>query len=140
MLAVHRSIPLKIGLSQLLLHIRNIPYACFEFHLMIDLTTRVLILILTSYFSADAESRNVPQVTKRINDGDVSFSNNMEWNWQSVGDKFLNGAYFVAGGASPDSGIYSKATSTSRIVPAEIVPDITREAGPLLCHPSGGFC
>lgn len=77
------------------------------------------------------------QVTKRIDDGDDSFKNADQWNWQSRGDKFLNGAYFVSGGDQNPS-LFSKATSHDQIMPVDLVPEITGGAGPLLCLASTG--
>ncbi|KAG0554802.1 hypothetical protein KC19_12G120300 [Ceratodon purpureus] len=88
----------------------------------------------------NAPDTNDKQVTKRIDDGDPDYKQCLSWNWLSEGDLFLNGAYFVSGGAAPGSYVYSKAVSTASRVPVDKVGAITRDAGPLACSPNAGIC
>jgi pectate lyase len=79
-------------------------------------------------------------VTKRIDDGGPDYKQCLSWNWQSDGDLFLNGAYFVPGGAAPGSSQYSQAVSTPSRVTVDMVGAITNDAGPLACSPYAGLC
>nr|XP_024368799.1 probable pectate lyase 5 [Physcomitrium patens]PNR62046.1 hypothetical protein PHYPA_000470 [Physcomitrium patens] len=72
------------------------------------------------------------EVTKRINDGGPNYGGWQSWNWASSGDVFLGGSYFTGSGAKATSAsVYAKAYSTSSR-PADMVPAITKSAGPLM--------
>ena len=72
------------------------------------------------------------QVTKRINDGGSSYGGPLKWNWKSVGDSFMSGAYFTGSGAQTSAQAYAKATSCAAR-PASMVTSMTSKAGPLSC-------
>ena len=72
------------------------------------------------------------QVTKRINDGGNSYGGPLKWNWKSVGDSFMSGAYFTGSGAQTSAQAYAKATSCAAR-PAYLVSSMTSKAGPLSC-------
>ncbi|XP_073395839.1 probable pectate lyase 8 isoform X3 [Physcomitrium patens] len=77
------------------------------------------------------------EVSKRLQDGDDGSLSN--WNWQSSGDVFLNGAFFTASGAPLGSQVYSTALNDVTALPATMVATITADAGPLACA-SEGIC
>lgn len=77
---------------------------------------------------------NFNKVTKRIKDGGADFEDWSNWNWQSAGDLFLNGAFFTPSGAPSTSQVYDKVASLDAR-PASMVPTMTRDAGPLMCTP-----
>ncbi|KAL3628074.1 hypothetical protein CASFOL_028176 [Castilleja foliolosa] len=68
------------------------------------------------------------EVTKRVN----LDSNAKNWAWQSRGDVFQNGAFFIASGAGASSS-YARATSTVAR-PARLVRIMTRDAGSNYCQ------
>jgi len=85
------------------------------------------ILSQGNYFSPSDKK----EVTKRINDNGPTFGGWQKWNWASSGDVFLKGAYFVGSGAKASSAsVYAKAFSTSSR-PGNLVPALTKAAGPL---------
>lgn len=68
----------------------------------------------------------VQQVTKRVEPWERSWKH---WNWRSVGDLMLNGAYFTASGrAAPGS--YARASSLAA-KSSSMVGMITSSAGAL---------
>lgn len=79
-----------------------------------------------------SDDANVKQVTKRVTPGDEGEEANevwQDWNWRSVGDQMLNGAYFVPSGSMADDS-YALASSLGA-KPAVFVETLTEEAGVL---------
>lgn len=71
------------------------------------------------------------QVTKRVNDGGGTYGGWQSWNWNSAGDVFLNGAYFVNSGAQEQTtSVYAQAISVAPLS-GQRTPAITAAAGPL---------
>ncbi|KAL2609662.1 hypothetical protein R1flu_028235 [Riccia fluitans] len=66
------------------------------------------------------EAGDTKPVTKHLDD---------TGNWRSVGDLFLNGAWFKPSGEGSSSSIYSK-TNSFTALPASQVPSLTANAGP----------
>ncbi|CAJ2649472.1 unnamed protein product [Trifolium pratense] len=71
--------------------------------------------------------KDAKQITKRLANG-----NSKSWNWKSSKDAFSNGAYFVSSGDGSSAPNYTPAQSFEA-VPANMVPAITLNAGPLSC-------
>ncbi|CAK9867065.1 unnamed protein product [Sphagnum jensenii] len=71
------------------------------------------------------------EVTKRVNDGGGTYGGWQSWNWNSAGDVFLNGAYFVNSGAQEQTAsVYAQAISVAPLS-GQRTPAITFAAGPL---------
>lgn len=72
----------------------------------------------------------VEQVTKRESSQDWK-----SWNWKSVNDMFLNGAYFVPSGMGSCAPNYTAAQAFAA-APGSSVPALTSDAGFLKCAPN----
>ena len=57
------------------------------------------------------------------------------WLWESVGDVFLNGAYFDPSGKGNTLPMYT-GTQTFQVASGSLVPAMTQDAGALACIPS----
>jgi len=74
------------------------------------------------------------QVTRREDcKADSSCPNG--WLWESVGDKFVNGAYFVPSGKGNALPTYTQGKGFEA-ASGSSVPEITKDAGALDCIPS----
>ncbi|KAL3521937.1 hypothetical protein ACH5RR_014771 [Cinchona calisaya] len=82
-----------------------------------------------NHFTASNDP-DAKEVTKRITD-DPNWKN---WKWNSKNDLFLNGAFFVSSGGNWTP-TYSKVQAFG-VSPAEMVPPLTNDAGPLNCIPN----
>lgn len=80
------------------------------------------------------------QVTKRVPDGGNDYGGWENWNWRSVDDMFMNGAFFTDSGSSNvESALYAKATSFAA-KPSSSVESLTANAGPFQCGPGVPSC
>ncbi len=74
------------------------------------------------------------QVTKRISDSGSNYRSLNSWNWKSVGDVFLRGSYFLQSGPLLPPRPCKPRLSVSQLVQASLLPQMTQDTAPLVCH------
>ncbi|XP_027171467.1 putative pectate lyase 2 [Coffea eugenioides] len=111
-------------------HVANNFYEPWLFY-AIGGSSNPTILSEGNYFIAPNRT-DTKQVTRRDNAGGPN--NWKNWNWRSLDDVFVNGAYFVQSGNGSCYPNYN-GSQVFTVASGDLVPSLTSDAGPLKCYP-----